>query len=229
MPAVEISKVLCNILFPFFSKIHNNPQLLKISFTELFRLIFTMVIPALTGIYVLAAEIIKIVYGQKWQGMLPILPVIILIAVLNTFQAVVTPLFSGIGRPKISTLVLIIQSIIMFALITPFVRIFGVVGAAWAVFAGLFISQTVLFLQLRATINLGVRGFLKILSLPFLSSGVMYLLINFTKNILAISNFLLLIGYVVYGFLIYFGALYAFDRLFGRKYYQSWLWFKKNI
>lgn len=229
LPAVEIAKVLSNILFPFFSKIQNDPGLLKSSFTRLFRIIFALVIPALGGIYVLSGEIVTFIYSEKWLDMIPILPVVILIALLNTFQTIVGSLFLGVGKPRVATFVLIIQSLIMYSLIVPFVNFFGVVGAAWAVFAGLFVSQLFLFLKLRSIINLGFRGFGAILTIPVISCAAMYLLIRFFKNIFFINNYFILFFYVILGAFVYVLTLFIIDGLSGKKYYKSWLWLKGNI
>ena len=49
------------------------------------------------------------------------------------------------------------------------------------------------------------------------------------KSIFLITNPFILVLYIIFGIIIYFISIYLLDKVFGRKYYESWLWLKKNI
>ena len=159
LPSTEISKVMGNVLFPFFSKIQNDLELLKSSFIRLFRVLYAFIIPALIGIFTLNNEIVYIVYGSKWTAMIPILNIVLIIAILRSFELIVNPLFLGIGKPKINTYILTIQSIIMFSLIVPLAKMFGVVGIALSVASSLLISQSILFFKISILLDNSTSSF----------------------------------------------------------------------
>lgn len=225
----EVSRVLENLLFPLFSRIRGQAEYLKRAFTKLFRMTFSIIIPASFGLYILAEEIVGLFYGQRWLEMVPIINVVILISLLLSFKSIVTPLFLGKGNPKIATLTQIVHIIILFALAKPLADLWGVVGIAWAFFIGLLASQLILFIKLRREVNLGVRGFLAIISLPVLASLFMSFILYIIKQLWLPQSPAVLLLYILAGIIVYGLAIYLLDKVFGKKYYQSLLWIKKNI
>jgi len=225
----EVSKVLESLLFPLFSKIRHDSEYLKRAFTKLFRMIFSIIIPASFGLYILAEEVITFFYGEKWLEMVPIIGIVILVSLLLSFKSIVTPLFLGKGDPKISTITQILHIVILFSLSFPLAEKWGVVGVAWAYLIGLLASQLVLFFKLRKEINLGLRGFSAIISLPLVGSLIMSLGLYLLKDFWMIDSLTILLAYIAIGISLYFVSVYLLDRVFGRKYYESLIWIKKNI
>lgn len=229
LPAIEIGRSLGKILLPLYSKLQSDIKLLRKAFLKILRVVFSIIIPALVGIFILANEIVRFVYGTRWLPMVPILYVIIIYSLVKSFELMTNPLFLGIGRPRIQTLVLAIQSVAMFLVVIPLTKSFGAVGTAWAVLMGLVIAQLVWLFKLKKAIRLGLKTIIKTLSLPILASLVMLILIVLVKGVLPLENVFLLLAYVVGGAAVYFASVFVLDRIFGRKFYQSLLWIKKNI
>jgi len=57
----------------------------------------------------------------------------------------------------------------------------------------------------------------------------MFNIMHTLKSIFLITNPFILVLYIIFGIIIYFISIYLLDKVFGRKYYESWLWLKKNI
>jgi O-antigen/teichoic acid export membrane protein len=229
LPVAEVAGVFSDILFPLFAKVQNNFQLLKEYFIKIFRIVFAAIIPAAAGIYILADEIVKFVYSAKWIGVAPILRIIVVFSIFEAFKTIINPLFLGIGKPKITTLLLVVKLTVMFSLIFALVKNFGVIGVAWAVFAGSLSAQVVSFFIMRSTINLGVRGFLKILSLPVISSAIMVGGIIALKQAIVINNKFIFLAFIFFGLTIYFVSILLLDRVFGKHYLNSLKWIKTSI
>lgn len=229
LPAMEFARVLGTILFPLFSKIQNDHQLLRTSFVRVMRIIFALIVPASTGLFVLAPEIVHFVYGERWSPMVPILRVIILLGFLKSFEQVVTPLFLGIGKPKINLFILIFQSIIMFSLIIPLTKVYGPVGTGWAVVISTLVSQLTMLLMVRKEINLGLKGFFEIFKLAVLASGLMYISIFYLKKMIVIDNLAVFLSFIFLGAAAYALFIFTLDRIFGRKIFNSLNWIKKSI
>lgn len=229
LPTIEVVRSLGNILFPLYAKIQSDIKLLRRAFVGVARIVFSIVIPALVGLFILANEIVGFVYGSRWLPMVPIVYVIILYSLVKAFEFIANPLFLGLGRPQVQTLVLAIQSLVMFSLIVPLARSLGVVGIAWAALAGLVAAQLVFLLKLKKRISLGFRTLIRVLSLPVLASLFMLGVLALVKKVLPIENIPLLLSYVFGGALVYFVAMLSLDYLWGRKFHKSLLWIKKNI
>ncbi len=229
LPAVELARSLGGILFPLYSKIQNDRQLLNISFIRISRLVFALIIPASFGLAILAKEAVGFVYGERWLPMVPVLYIILLLALLKALDYMINPLFMGIGKPKVTTIVLAVQSVIMFSLIIALTQKYGMVGTGLAVLASLFVAEFILLLKLRKEINLRFRALVKIAALPLLGSLTMAAALHFAKTVVFPDTLPIFILYIAAGAIIYFATLFVLDQIFGKRFYESLIWIKKNI
>ena len=229
LPAVELARSLGNILFPLYAKIQNDRQLLNTSFIRISRLVFALIIPASFGLAVLAKEAVGFVYGERWLPMVPVLYVILLLALLKALDFLINPLFMGIGKPKVTTVVLAVQSVVMFSLIIPLTQKYGMIGTGLAVLASSFVAEFILLLKLRKEINLKLRALIKIVALPLVGSLTMAAALYFSKSIIFPNTLPIFILYIAAGAIIYFAVLFVLDNIFGRRFYESLIWIKKNI
>jgi O-antigen/teichoic acid export membrane protein len=229
LPAVEIARSLGNILFPLYSKIQKDRQLLSAFFIKISRLVFALIIPASFGLAVLAKETVGFVYGSRWLPMVPILYIVLALALLKVIDYLINPLFVGIGRPKTTTLVSVFQAIVMFSLIVPLTHKYGMVGTGLAVLISLLFAEIIFLLKLRKEINLNFWVLAKITALPAAGSLVMVAMLQLFKKIIFPDTIVIFISYIAAGIIIYFGALFVLDMVFGRRFYESIIWIKKNI
>ena len=228
LPAVEIARALGNVLFPLYSKLQEDLGRLKSAFFRTASMVFSLTIPAAAGLFVLAREIIAIVYGARWLPMAPVLYVIIFLGLAKSLDFLLNPLLLGTGRARTSTYIQTIQAVVMFVLIIPLARSFGIVGVAISVLAGELVSQLNLLYILRKQIGSVVRELVKVTALPIAASAIMMATIFLLKKILPADNALILALFVFSGAGIYFISLFALDRLFGRKFYRALVWIKQN-
>jgi len=229
LPAVELARSLNSILFPLYAKIQSDKLLLNVSFIKIARLVFALIIPASFGLVVLAKEIVFFIYGERWLAMVPILCVVVLYAFFKALDYLINPLFAGIGKPQTTVLISIFQAAVMFLLVVPLVKIFGALGAALATTGGICLAELILLLRLKKEINLSFLAMAKVIILPVLGSLIMSGLIFFAKQSLPADNLLLFISYIILGILIYAGAIFLLDKISGRRFYESFLWIKKNV
>jgi len=229
LPAIEIARVLGNVLFPLFSKIQQDKERLRRTFIRVARIIFSLTIPASVGLFVLAREAVHFVYSDRWLAVVPILYVIILYSFLKSFELVENSLFLGVGKPKTNSVITIIQIIVMFSVIVPLTKIYGPVGTAWSVFVGSVVAQIYALYVLRHEIILGVKGFVRMVSLPVVASLIMFSILYLSKMILPVSNVILLLLYILAGAGIYFFIVLKLDKVFGGRFIHSLELIKKYL
>lgn len=229
LPAVELARSLGVLLFPLYAKIQNDKQLLNTSFIRVSRLVFALIIPASFGLAVLAKETVWFVYGGRWMPMAPVLYMILVLALFKALDFMINPLFMGIGKPKVTTGVLVVQSVIMFSLIIPLTQKYGMVGTAGAVLVSSFIAEFILLLKLRKEINLRFRALVKIAALPLVGSLAMAAALHYSKSVISPNTLPIFISYIAAGIIIYSAVLFFLDQIFGRRLYESLIWIKKNL
>lgn len=229
LPAVEMARSLGNVLFPLYAKIQNDRQLLNTSFIRISGLVFALIVPALFGLAILANEAVEFVYGERWLPMVSVLYVILALALPKALDFMINPLFMGIGKPKITTAVLVVQSLIMFGLIIPLTQKYGIIGTAGAVLAGSVVAEFILLLKLRKEINLRFRALVKMAALPLVGSLAMAAVLHFSKSVISPATLPIFIAYIAACALIYFAVLYFLDQIFDKRFYESLIWIKKNL
>lgn len=229
LPAVEIVRVIGNILFPLYAKIASEAVTLRQTFIRATRLLLVLPVPAALGLIMLRTEIVSVVYGAKWLPMAPILAVLAVFGLFKAFDAAVQPFFLGTGKPKYSTLVSVWQLIFMFAGILPLTYHWGAVGTAASVTLGAIAAVGAELWFLRRQINLGLKGLLEIWLAPFLATMVMGLGLWGVENVALPLNIATLIFYLCFGAGTYFLSLFIYDRFLGRReLWSTWLWFKHH-
>lgn len=229
LPAMEIVGVLGALLFPLYANIQGDKEKLKNAFLRISRMAFTLSIPASIGLLVLAKEIVTFVYGSKWLPMVPVLYVITFYGLIKAFELITEPLFRGIGKPHISTIVTLAQFGVMFSFIVPLTKMYGSVGTASAVFLGFLTAQAIFLVQLRREISISIISLLKVSVLPIIASLAMGVFIFETKQLVPINTKILLLLFIGSGVFVYGIILWILDRMFGRNLYSSIIWIKERL
>jgi len=229
MPAVEIVKTLSGLLFPLYSKIRGDYARMKNVFIRVSRVVFLIILPASLGLIAIGKDAVGLIYGPKWLPMVPILYVVVIYGLIKAFELISKPLFMGIGKPKIPTIITIIQVIVIFSFLVPLINMYGAVGAAMAITLGMLVSQVIFLFRLKKEINLGFKSILGSIYLPLISSTGMFLAIFALKKFISISNLGLLIGYMIFGVVVYSFFVIILDKIFGHQIKRSYLWIKENL
>lgn len=229
LPAVEVGRVLGKVLFPLYTKMHAEEDRLKSAFLKASQMVFLIAVPASAGLFILAPEIVRVVYGARWLPMVPVLYVIVIYGFLKSIEATVLPLLLGTGKPYVQTSITVLQLAVMFSLIIPFTGKYGAVGAASAATLGVFSGQVLLLYYLKRYTQFSARTFVYALGFPVLGSIIMCGAIIGVKHVIVADHVLVLASFILFGALLYSGSIFLFDRMGGGKIYESIIWIKKNI
>lgn len=230
LPAVEVVRVIGNILFPLYSKLSHNVISLRQTFIKATRVLLILPVPAAIGLILLRTQIVGVVYGNKWLPMAPIWAVLAVYGLFKSFDAAVQPFFLGSGRPKHATAIMVWQGVFMFAGILPLTYHFGAVGTALAVLIGMMAAVIVELWFLRQQINLGFQGLLAIWIGPLLSSTIMALVVYISHQFWPEVQAIWLSINISIGILSYFVTLVLYDKYLGRKEIVDTIsWFKKSV
>lgn len=224
LPVAEFARVLGTALFPAFAGIQNDPEHLRHSFRKSAQLVFAFTIPACLGIYATAPWFVPVVYGAKWLPMIPILSILVFYALVKTIDGVSAPFFLGIGRPRLSATSMGIQCVAMLALIVPLTRMWGVEGAAWAVFISGVVSQCYVLCVLVSRIALGFADAWRIVGLAGMAGVSMLVLVRFVGDIFVPRHVAGVLGLMLLGAVTYAAILFVLDRLFGNSFRTSISW-----
>lgn len=176
MVIANFSLILTRVLFPSYVKMKDDIKALSASFLATTRYTSYITIPVGLGLAAVAPELVNVVFGNQWEPTIVLLQVLALMGMVSTLPWSVGDVLKAIGRPDISTKLLVVEAIYTFPLIYLLVSQSGL--AVWAAVANLISLTIAMFLRLGiVTRFLDVRAsdFVRMFASPFIAGFVMLL------------------------------------------------------
>ncbi len=156
LPTTHISKIISRVMFPAYSKLQDDREALKKTYLNVLKIVGILAIPASLGIAVLAPEIVRVVYGERWLPVAGPLPILCIYGCLMAIESMNGYVFNAIGKPNITFYIPTGRLPLTLIIIYPFIIHYGINGAAMAVtiplaiqfFVSMFIFSRVIELRL---------------------------------------------------------------------------------
>jgi len=215
LPATQITHVVSRVMFPAYSQVQNDLEKLKTLYLKTLKLVATFAVPAAAGLFVLAPEIIKVVYGERWAPAIPALRVLCIFGMIRAIGATNGPLFNAIGKPNIIFYTTSLKLASILLIIYPLTKLYGIIGTALAVTIPMvvltLVNWSILSYQIRLKKILLLKAITPSAICSFIMATLVYLINNYIQYFLTIS-LCSIINLVLIGIFIYFSILYAINR-----------------
>jgi len=162
LPLSKINTVLSPVLFPYYTKLKNNPSELFSVFIRTNKTLVGIVAPALAGLAIIAPDFVPLVFGEQWRPMVIPLQVMCVVGLLRSLTANVSSFLFALGEPG-----RVLWTSAITALILPLAFLYlglklGIIGIylSWLLIYPL-VGPLLLFKQIAAVTKTAVSGFLK--------------------------------------------------------------------
>jgi lipopolysaccharide exporter len=121
------------VLFPAYAELTTHrPKQLEQAFVKVFSLSLAAFITVALTFYLIGSDMVHVLFGSKWTTAGMVLPLLALIIPFRGFNLIVTPLFYAANRSSYVAVGRIIEAVVFLVLLYPFIKAFGLSGAAWA-------------------------------------------------------------------------------------------------
>lgn len=121
------------VLFPAYAEITlQRPQALDVAFRQVFSLALLVLFTIAAPVFLLAGDIVQLLFGSKWVAAGTALRVLALVIPLRGFSLLVSAFFWGLNRPKDVAVSTTVEAVVFLTALYPLVSTFGIAGAAWA-------------------------------------------------------------------------------------------------
>jgi PST family polysaccharide transporter/lipopolysaccharide exporter len=216
-PATEVGQTISKVAFPTFSKLQDDPELLRESFYRIVRVTAIVSFPIAFGIAAVAPTFIEVFLGTKWLPMVATMQLLAMYGLLRTLGKTWSPVWKTVGRPDYLAKLPLLRVGLMAVLIYPAVTRYGIEGSAGLVLGiSLFPMFPINFHLIVDAVDTTYRRLLTELSYPLVSSVVMFLVTYTVQRRLEldllVAEFVLL---VLLGAVTYVVCVLVFERLFG--------------
>lgn len=136
LPITEIRSVVNKVVFPIYANIYKDKNRVLKAHIKSTVLVAALSIPMGLVIYRFPDLLVKIMLGEQWLAAIGVVKILALFGVVEAIVGMYNPLFMATGNQKYVSFITILHTIAMFALIVPFINLYGVEGAAYAVVIG---------------------------------------------------------------------------------------------
>jgi O-antigen/teichoic acid export membrane protein len=221
LPATEITNTLYQVSLPAYSRLQDDLQKLKYTFSGITKVALYLSVPMACGIFILADEMTALFFGEKWMPMVPSLKILTIAGLLRVVPATTRPLFQGIGRPEIDTIWQFVSLVILGIAIYPLSTSFGIAGASVALLASVFVRAVGTgWMAIRVTKS-GMWNSIRTISAPFSASVLMSATVWGLKNMLIPRGFQSLLIMIGAGITFYVFFIFVLARRYDRNFFSS--------
>jgi lipopolysaccharide exporter len=168
---------LSGVLFPAYAEITSRrPRALDLAFTKVFSIALLILVTIAMPLFLLAGEVVQLLFGSRWITAGTILPILALVIPLRGFALLVSTFFRCLNRPKDVAISTTFEALILLAALYPLIRTFGLPGAAWAIIVAYGLGCVIRIRTLSQIIP-GISTKLFQISLPIVATAGAGLLI----------------------------------------------------
>jgi O-antigen/teichoic acid export membrane protein len=204
--------VMGGVVFPAFSTVQDRPNELRRGFLASVQLVELIAVPICLGLLIAADPIVRVVFGDQWLEVIPLLRILAVYAWVYSLGYHVGGFYKAIGRPDISlklsilTIIIIIPSLLIGAK-------FGIIGVAVGHLVAILIRRIISLALATRFVNVSIWKIFGELQSSFLAALVMAPIASTVAYLTSHMNpFIQLTLIVLSGAISYLGVLWWIER-----------------
>jgi O-antigen/teichoic acid export membrane protein len=216
MATQEVIANLNRAIYPGYAKVAKHRDRLMDLYKSSMSWITTISLPLGVGVLVVDDYLISVLLGEQWVEAIDLVGLIAIASSLFSLTSNSNVIYLALGRPKLTTFVAMIRSIIFISSLFIMIDMFGIVGAAYSF---LFTSCIMLFVStilIKVVLNLPFKQMLGIYFRPFVATIVMYFITVNIDSFFDVIIYVKLITLIVVGIVSYCLSLILLWFSFGK-------------
>jgi O-antigen/teichoic acid export membrane protein len=136
LPITDVSDVISKVTFPVYAVISDDTRRLRKAFLKTLLFVSMVSIPFGIILIVFPYEIVKLVLGQKWLGIVDVLRILVLFGVIRAISGSSSALFMSLKKQKYVTVITLVSILSLAVTIVPLVMKYGISGAGISALIG---------------------------------------------------------------------------------------------
>jgi PST family polysaccharide transporter len=175
------------VAFPTFSRIQNNPERMRRAFYNVTQYTSLLAFPVFVGLAVLAPELVRALFGERWLASVPVMQTLAFIGILQSLLFFNGTVIKASGKPSWQFAIMLLNtvgSVIGFVLVVRW----GIVAVAASFVIVGYVLSPVSYLAVRKLIEIDIRVYLSQYIVPLTASLAMVAVVEGLKYILRDSS-----------------------------------------
>lgn len=189
IPSTLMSKIIYPVLLPTLAKIQDDKEKLNSILLKVNKLTATLVIPFITFLIVFSKPLLSLVYGHNYTAVSIPFTLLCVYTYIFICSAIIMTLYIAIGKPSIHRNASAFRTLLFLILIYPATKIFGLIGAAFAILLAMCAGFLIQIIYARKLIDLSVTLYIKNWSVGAVTSLIVILPALIINQFSDLSNF----------------------------------------
>lgn len=207
------TNVTTTVALPTFSRLQQDPVRMKKAFYKATQLTSFISFPAFSGVFILAPELVNVMFGDNWEASIPVMQVLVMAGILQSVSYFNATVMLAKGKPSwrlILNCFNAVLNVIGFMIAVDH----GIVAVAIAFVISNYLLVPAHLWILKQLADVHFREYFRRYIGPLVASVLMVIQIYFLKRWLGsdISDIAVLSASTVTGALSYGVAVFLFDR-----------------
>lgn len=168
VPPAKLNPIITRVLFPAFAKIQDDIGRLRVNYYKLISLVGMINFPTLLGLMVVSDKVVPLLFGDKWNSIIPVLQLLCVCGLLRAIGNPVGSLLMATSRVDLSFKFNVFKTFLFIPFIIAGGLWQGVIGVTLG-FLTVQLINTVLtyFVLLKPVLGPSYRDYIQSLWLPF--------------------------------------------------------------
>lgn len=199
-----LTQTVSSVALPIFSRLQHDAGQMRSAFYTVTRMTSVIAFPAFLGMLVLAPELVRGLFGTRWEESIPVMRVLALMGILHSVTFFSGTALMASGKPSWRLAIGMVNSLVNVTALMLVVRL-GIVWVATAFVVRAYLLSPLSLLALRKLIHVEPITYLRQFTAPLIGSLGMVLIVLGAKRLLLDLTALhfalplcILIGIVVY-------------------------------
>lgn len=210
----QFSDILGQVLFPVYSKLSGSSDLIKRGLFMTRRYVSMVTVPIGVGLAMVSSPFVLTFFTEKWSEAIPILALIAISSVINSFGYNFGAVYKAQGKPELLTKLLIFRAFIFLPVLWWAVTKLGtLLAVGWVVVFGALIGTLAQFYVAKAVINISFQEIFESFRPALICGAIMVFFVHLTRLFTVdLIPLLQLFIMIFVGGIAYLGALWFFQR-----------------
>lgn len=173
LPTTEMVKPVTRAVFPGYALMAEDRQRLALGFMKVLSLVLLFVVPASTGIALLAEPMVAVLLGARWHEAIPLVTVLAVYGGVRAAQANTNSVYLTMNRPQFAAAIALLNIVLELGLFGLALTRVPIAQAAWMLVLGSAVGAVVNLTLLTRLLRLAVARLVGALVRPALGAAVM--------------------------------------------------------
>lgn len=186
-PTQKISGTIMRVIFPAFSTIQENNNILKEAYLKVTKYTSLVTFPMLGGMFVVAPEFVVTIYGEKWSPMIILIQIFCLKGAISSINTLTSTIQYSKGRSDIQFKCMIFSTIMITIAVLIGAK-YGIIGITIMLTITTVLLAIIIQYITNKLINLDMYTYIKETIPAIICSTILIGIVEIYKNMALIND-----------------------------------------